>query len=80
MNCASQEMKLLIFKTPTTWAEENPHETEMKHFPHTFSFNVWCDLLGDNLIGPFLLPERLKGEENLHFSQTNLTELLEEYS
>lgn len=66
------------FRNTHIWAEENPHEVAVTHFQHTFSFNVWCGILADNVIGPCFLPPRLNGEEYLNFLQTNLQELLED--
>lgn len=66
------------FRNTHTWSDENPHTTAITHYQHTFSLNVWCGLLGDNLIGPFFLPTRLSGISYLNFLQNNLYELLED--
>lgn len=66
------------FRNTHIWCDENPHETAARHFQHTFSVNVWIGVLGDNLIGPFFLPNRLTGEAYLHFLRTNLPPLLED--
>ena len=34
-----------------TWSRNNPHET---NFQMRFSVNVWCGVLGNRLIGPFV--------------------------
>lgn len=57
---------------------DNPHVTKERHFQHEFSVNVWCGIIGDNLIGPFELPQRLNGQEYLHFLETDLPDLLDE--
>lgn len=60
-----------------SWAEENPHEVVEQNFQHRFSVNVWCGLLHNRLIGPFILPGRLNAELYLHFLQEELPQLLE---
>ena len=42
-----------------TWSHENPHETRVTNFQRRFSVNVWCDLLGNRLIGPFVFEQLL---------------------
>ncbi|XP_071056994.1 uncharacterized protein [Onthophagus taurus] len=46
------------------WSDENPHATQEHNFQHRFSINVWCDILNDQLFGPFVLDIRLTGEES----------------
>ena len=58
--------------------DENTHTTVTTHYQHTFSLNVWCGLLGHNLVGPFFLPPRLSGVFYLQFLQDNLPELLQD--
>jgi hypothetical protein len=60
------------------WAEINPHATVETTFQHRFSVNVWCGVLHDRLIGPFIFPGRLTGEVYLHFLQDELPQLLED--
>ena len=45
---------------------------------YVFSANVWCAVLGDQLIGPFNLEGRLTGEAYLRFLQEELPRLLED--
>jgi len=47
------------------WADENPHATVASNFQLRFSVNVWCAVLDDELIGPFILEGRLTGEAYL---------------
>jgi len=47
------------------WADENPHATVESNFQLRFSVNVWCAVLDDQLIGPFILEGRLTGEAYL---------------
>ena len=59
------------------WADENPHATVESNFQLCFSVNVWCAVLDDQLIGPFILEGRLTGEAYLRFLQEELPQLLE---
>jgi len=49
------------------WADENPHATVESNFELRFSVNVWCAVLDDQLIGPFILEGRFTGETYLRF-------------
>lgn len=60
------------------WAEENPFATRETHSQHKFSFNVWCGVFDNKLIGPHLFPHRLTGEVYLDFLQNILTVLLDD--
>ena len=59
-------------------ADENPHATVESNFQLRFSVNVWCAVLDDQLIGPFILEGRLTGEAYLRFLQEELPRLLED--
>ena len=59
------------------WGDENPHATVESNFQQRFSVNVWCAVLDDQLIGPFILEGRLTGETCLRFLQEELLQLLE---
>jgi hypothetical protein len=37
-----------------TWAHNNPHEIRATKFQKRFSLNVWCGVLENRLIGPFV--------------------------
>lgn len=56
----------------------NPHVTRERHFQHEFSINIWCGIVGNHLIGPFVLPRILNGDAYLAFLQNDLPQLLEE--
>ena len=60
------------------WADENPHTTVESNFQIHFSVNVWCAILDDQLIDPFILEGRLTGEVYLRFLQEELPHLLED--
>jgi len=57
------------------WGDENPHSTVESNFQQRFSVNVWCAVLDDQLIGPFILEIRLTGEAYLRFVQEKLPEI-----
>jgi len=60
------------------WADENPHATVESKFQLRFSVIVWCAVLDDQLIDPFILEDRLTGEAYLRFLQEELPRLLED--
>ena len=60
------------------WGDENPHATVESNFQQRFSVNVWCAVLDDRLIGPFILEGCLTGEACLRFLQEELPQLLED--
>lgn len=60
------------------WAEENPRQKFLRGYQQKFSVNVWAGILGDNLLGPYILPHRLNGDAYLIFLQEVLPELLED--
>ena len=53
------------------WAQENPHAFRRHFFQQQFSVNVWAGIVDDQLIGPFILPNRLNGEGYLQFMQNS---------
>ena len=44
-----------------TWSHDNPHETSVTNFQRRFSVNIWCGVLGNRLIGPFVFDNNLTG-------------------
>ena len=60
------------------WADGNPYATVESNFQQRFSVNVWCAVLDDQLIGPFILEGRLTREAYLRFLQEELSRLLED--
>jgi len=60
------------------WADENHHATVESNFQLCFSVNVWCAVLDDQLIGPFILEGRLTVEMYLTFLQEELPRILED--
>lgn len=54
------------------WARENPHWMREHHtqFPH--KINVWAGILGQQIIGPFILVENLTGPRYLQLLRNNV--------
>ena len=46
------------------------------HISERFSINVWAGIIGDQLLGTYLLPERLNGKKYLTFLQQVLPEMM----
>jgi len=61
-----------------TWSHENSHETRVTNFQMRFSVNVWCDVLGNRLIGPFVFQNNLTGNTSEAFLRNELPGLLED--
>ena len=57
------------------WADENPHASVESNFQR-FNVNVWCAVLDDELIGPFILEGRLARQTYVRFLQEELPRIL----
>jgi len=44
------------------WNLNNRHGTVESNYQHHFSVNVLCGFIGDQLIGPYIFPQRLTGD------------------
>ncbi|GFW34501.1 DUF4817 domain-containing protein [Trichonephila clavipes] len=68
-----------IFNTHNShsWAAANPHVTRTRAAQDRFLVNVWADILGDHLIGPYILPGNLTGPRYLIFLEQVLPKLLD---
>ncbi|GFS59066.1 uncharacterized protein TNCV_69601 [Trichonephila clavipes] len=68
-----------IFNTRNShsWAAANPHVTRTRAAQDRFLVNVWAGILGDHLIGPYILPDRLTGPRYLIFLEQVLPELMD---
>ncbi|GFT55152.1 uncharacterized protein TNCV_2326341 [Trichonephila clavipes] len=68
-----------IFNTHNShsWAAANPHVTRTRDAQDRFLVNVWADILGDHLIGPYILPGHLTGPRYLIFLEQVLPKLLD---
>lgn len=60
------------------WSDENPHVIRRQDFQHRFSVNLWAGIVNNQLIGPFVIPDRLNANTYLLFLQNNLNDLLED--
>jgi len=60
------------------WSHRNPHATCVTHFQKRFSVNVWCGVLGNRLIGPFVFDNNLTGNTYETFERHELPGLLED--
>ncbi|GFX94627.1 uncharacterized protein TNCV_3088561 [Trichonephila clavipes] len=68
-----------IFNTHNShsWAAANPHVTLTRAAQDRFLVNVWAGILGDQLIEPYILSDRLTGPRYLIFLEQVLPELLD---
>lgn len=60
------------------WEVENPHAVTFRSDQHKFAINIWAGIVGDHLIGPYLLPPRLTGAVYQQFLQNVLPDLLDD--
>ncbi|GFU88356.1 uncharacterized protein TNCV_847491 [Trichonephila clavipes] len=58
-------------------AAANPHVTRTRNAQDRFLVNVWAGILGDHLIGPYILPDHLTGPRYLIFLEQVFPELLD---
>jgi hypothetical protein len=59
------------------WDCDNPHGTVESNYQHCFSVNVWCGVIGDQLIGPYIFLQCLTGDNYANLLQDELPALLE---
>ena len=62
------------------WDRDNPHGTVESNYQHSFSVNMWCGVIGDQLIGPYIFLKRLTGDIYPNVLQAELPALLENVS
>lgn len=60
------------------WAENNPHWMREVDNQHVWSLNVWCGILGLQIIGPHFFERTLNGEVYEDFLLNILQQLLED--
>lgn len=58
------------------WAHDNPRCTRAHAHQKRFTVNVWAGILGDTLLGPYLLPKRLHGDTYRIFLERVLPDLM----
>lgn len=61
------------------WAEENPFVIRERNFQISWKLNIWAGIIGDQLIGPCVLPNRMRGDNYVEFLIENLLEDLSLY-
>ncbi|GBN79114.1 hypothetical protein AVEN_32906-1 [Araneus ventricosus] len=59
------------------WASRNPHGTRPHEYQKCFSANAWAGIVGDHLIGPYILPFRLDSRTYLTFLRQSYFNLLQ---
>lgn len=69
-----------IFNSRTShlWVADNPNATVIRGYQERFAVNVWAGIIGDLLIGPYIIPNRLNGPVYLVFIRDILPELLQD--
>lgn len=60
------------------WGNENPHAIIQSRHQQRFSLNIWAGIVGDRLLGPHVLPNRLTGEEYERFLENNMPDFLDD--
>jgi len=68
---------MIITRNSQVWSLDNPHRSTETHFQSRFSVNVWRCVIGSQVIGPFVLEERLTSERYLRFLEDELPVLLD---
>lgn len=76
--CCFTRNGIMNYHNAHHWADANPHVAQRCHFQHRFSVNVWAGILGDSLLGPHVLPERLTGATYLQFLEEVLPNFLDD--
>jgi hypothetical protein len=69
-----QQDQIVNFHNQHVWADVNPHVTVEAHHQQRFSVNVWAGIVGNYLIGPKVLPQRLNGQTYHNFVENVLSE------
>lgn len=65
--------------TEQLWTQENPYTTRSRVLQQLdFVIDVWAGIVGDCLIGPYLLPSRLDAQKYLIFLEEVLPDLLKD--
>ncbi|KAJ4449249.1 hypothetical protein ANN_00646 [Periplaneta americana] len=65
------------FHNQHVWAYENPRATFPSHHQVRFSLNMWAGIIGDRLVGPHVLVNRLTGQSYTNFLENTLPHVLE---
>ena len=59
------------------WSQENPRAILESNFQRRFSLNVWCGIVGEQLIGPFFIDGTLNQENSHQLLNENIQFFLE---
>jgi hypothetical protein len=70
---------IINFQNNHVWAEVNPHAVVQSRRQQQLRINVWAGIIGNVLVGPHVLPQRLTGNSYRHFLENDLPTLLEGY-
>lgn len=60
------------------WSDTNPRWMQEVQHQGRWSVNVWCGILGTEIIGPFFFDEPLNGRTYLNFLENHLPDLLDD--
>ncbi|KAJ4428021.1 hypothetical protein ANN_24035 [Periplaneta americana] len=66
------------FHNQHVWAYENPRATVPSHHQVRFSLNMWAGIIGDRLVGPHVLANRLTGQAYTNFLENTIPHVLED--
>ncbi|KAJ4449999.1 hypothetical protein ANN_01406 [Periplaneta americana] len=66
------------FHNQHVWAYKNPRATVPSHHQVRFSLNMWADIIGDRLVGPHVLVNRLTGQAYTNFLENTIPHVLED--
>lgn len=69
---------IINFHNDHMWSDLNPHATYEDRHQQRFRVNVWAGILGDNLLGPHVLPHHLNGHTYHEFLTNTLPDLLDD--
>lgn len=62
------------------WATENPFLIRERNFQVRWKLNIWAGIIGNEIIGLCILPNRMRGDNYADFLRENLPDLLEDLS
>ncbi|KAJ4450352.1 hypothetical protein ANN_01773 [Periplaneta americana] len=66
------------FHNQHVWAYENPCTTVPSHHQVRFFLNMWAGIIGDRLVGPHVLVNRLTGQAYTNFLENTIPHVLED--
>ncbi|KAJ4443745.1 hypothetical protein ANN_05523 [Periplaneta americana] len=62
------------FHNQHVWAYKNPRATVPPHHQVRFSLNMWAGIIGDRLVGPHILVNRLTGQAYTNFLENTIVD------